>query len=645
MRCSFQTVKTLLFPEPELLKFLGKKAWKFQIVLAIFQVLFVVFAALDGNEIGFFYVSISVTFRCIMLLCGRCSSKFFLAGCTACVMVDSACHIMAHPEMQNTVWLPGIYERLLGLEAPPCPSCFPDIETSMLFAIHIFYMLLFVLPFCCAACAVPPCLAAYVTCLVYSRWNNYVQFGEEMAKSVKHLTQDELILLSAFFLINITAKIIMEISESQCWYALKESQGTVLHEKILRCEAEYAQECMKTVAKGSEKIDIISSFCTTSVDGHHQTSKSVASAPPVLESQSLKTYYEDEEHWPLQCASPCGGDCLEEGDLVWTNQCPHPIPVKELVKGQQVLCYDHLSKGLKHAEVLNVAMQADSTQWATIMLTDGTSIRVTADHPFLTEAPGKLSSAFGQAPVPASELKPHISKVLVMKLVPVDVQSVELDELEALKEQARISIDIQQPTRHSVFVSRRGQQTPGSAVAVGASNLEVMAQEYVMRAHRTFLDIGAAEPKLRRTNSSPGSLQSIGMASTAQSGSASIKSTSTPTTLSSSVTSVGTDNCTIRIGAKLRPVQYASGSGHAIDAMLVPDGESWLGLSDYLRLQRSGVPSIGSFKHCPGICSNACWFENQRQHGRNKRCSVGILCERCHFDHDILKRGRRGLKL
>lgn len=634
MGCSWRHVKLLLFPESEFLTFLSAKAWKFQIVLAIFQVLYVVFAVLDENSIGFFYVSISCMVRCIMLLCGRLSSKFFFTGCTACAMVDAACNIMAHPEMQNTVWVP-IYDYLPGNEGPPCPWCMPDIEGSMLFAVNIFYMMMFVMPFCCAACAVPPCFAAHVTALVYARWNNYAQFGPDMEAKVKYLTQDELMLLSGMFLINITAKIVMETNEYQHWYALKESQGTVLHEKILRCKAEYASECMKTVGKHPEKEDVLSSFCTTSVDGHHQ-SKSAISAPAVLESQSLKAFYE--EHLALQCASPCAGDCLQEDDTVWTLDCPQPIPVKQVVKGQQVLCYDHLSKGLRHAEVLNVAKHTDSAQWATITLADGTSIRVTADHPFLTEAPATLRSTCGQLPVPAGELKPHFSKVLVMKLVPIDVQSVELDRLEELKEQTRIAIDIQQPARHSVFVSRSGQ-VPESAIAVGGSNLDIMSQQYYMQSRKTFLDICATRPTLRRTNSSPGSLENARRAPIAESGSAS-KSTSTPSTLSSTTNSVDAD-ATFRIGPQLRPVQSPAG----LDAIFVPDGESCVGLSEYLRVQRSGVPSLGSIPHSQGKCSGACWFENQRQHGRLKRCAMGPFCERCHHEHAFLKRGRRGTQL
>lgn len=643
VRCNFQILKTLFLPEHELLKFLTRKAWKFQAALASAESIFLVVALGLKNEVTSFSVGVSLVFRCMILLSGKFSSKFFVAGCTACMVVDSVCNIFAHPETQNTIWLP-IYQLLTGSETPPCPECFPSIESSMIFGINVSYMLLFVLPLRCAAFAVPPCFATYLTFLVYARWNNYMQFGEGMANDVKILTSKELILLSGMLVFNITAKIIMETSETELWHSLKESQGTLLHEKILRCQAEYASECMKTTTTSYDKDKVPSSFCATSVDGHHQSSQSAASAPPILVSPDWKSTLE--EHLLFEHASPCTGDCLQEDDFVWTDHSSHPIPVKKLSKGQRVLCYDRLSKGLKHAEVLNVAVQSDPVQWATITLIDGSSIRVTADHPFLTEAHQRLPSmpGLGEVPVRACELKPHISKILVMKLVPVDVHSVELDPLEDLKEQARVTVDIRQPTRHSVFVSSRYQENPGSAVAVGASNLDLMTQDYVIRPHQTFLRVFDSKPKLRRTNSSPGclesSLENIPKVSVAQRGSISIKSSSSPSTMSSSATSLHAEHCTIRIGTELRPVPDASGCGRAVDAISAPDDVSRMGLQDYLRVQRSGIPSLGSFQHDQGAC-RACWFENQRQHGRFKNCSLGIMCDRCHFDHAFYKRTRR----
>lgn len=641
VKCSFRHVKAALFPEPDLLKFLSTRGWKFQIALAAFLLVFLVFTVIDSNEVTAFYVTIAFTFRCVTLLCSQFSGKFFLAGCMACVVVDSVCTIMSHGDMQNTWWLP-MYEDVLGKKnGPPCPWCFPDIEGSMIFGIEISYMLMFVLPFSRAACVVPPCFAAYVSCLVYARWTNYTQFGEKLEQDVKHLTVEEILFLSGIVAVNIVSKFIMDSSDSELWYALKDSQGTVLHEKILRCKAEYASECLKTGATTFEKDAIPSSFCASSVHSPHM---SAFSAPPILESLILKTHNED----PLasQCSPLCGGDCLQADDVVWTNESPHPIPVKQLAQGQHVLCYDHLSKHLKHAEVLNVAMHADSAQWATITLADGASLRVTADHPFLTELHGKHAICMSQAPVRACELEPHISKVLVMKLVPVDVQSVKLDPLDDLGEQARIAIDIQQPTRHSVMVASRDQPSLESAVAVGASNLDFPVEEYFMEDQKTFLNIFTNKPSLRRTNSSPGCLESVPRevtvaASVVKSGSGTGNSRSTPSTLSSEVTSAGADDCTIRIGTRLRPDLGVADINCAVQTVPGPDGQGHVGLQDYLHLRRMGLPSVGSFLHCERTCTAACWFENQRQHGRSKQCSLGMYCARCHFDHEFLKRGRR----
>jgi hypothetical protein len=445
----------------------------------------------------------------------------------------------------------------------------------------------------------------------------------------------------------------MEVGEFKLFLALEDSRLVALNEKIMRCEAEYATECIKTGVDSSRRVDAPSTVHGSACSGgpNPLPPRTNISAPPVLEHIFGQPYTED-ERMALQCGCPSGGDCLQEDDTVWTTDSQKPIPVKQLLQGQQVLCYDHLSKGLKHATVLNVVATGGVVQWATVNLVDGTSIRVTADHPFLTEGRGKPHSLIGiqQSAVRASDLKPHHDKVLVMKFVPIDVKSTTLDSFEDLKEQTRISIDIQHPDRHSIFVSRSGQSATEYTMAVGASNLNVDAPEYTIRGDNTFLNLSLERPVLRRTNSSPSCLQSTTTAtiSTAPTGRFSTHISNDDSdswvlsSLSSALSNASAAKCEIRVSSAVRPM--FDGSGRIDQVGALPNADAKVNLTDYLRLQASGMPSIGSFDHQDKCCPLACWFDNQHQYGRRKKCALGIMCDRCHCDHPLLKRGRKATK-
>jgi len=243
----------------------------------------------------------------------------------------------------------------------------------------------------------------------------------------------------------------------------------------------------------------------------------------------------------------------------------------------------------------------------------------------------------------------------VMKMVPVEIQSVDVETLEEVTKQARIAVHIEQPIRHSIFVSRGDNLVPPCAIAVGASNLDLMAEEYIVRGNHTFLDIIAEAPTLRRVNSAPGLLESNDYRSSKviearalchESQGTNTNSTPVASTISSvgssslseGVHGIADDDVKIRIGAAMRPIRDAN--DHDIVATVVPTCDNRAALRDFLQLQNSGLPSIGSFSHKDGECKCACWFENQRQHGRRKQCSVGLFCERCHRDHNFIKRTR-----
>jgi len=645
-------VRNLLFPDPEFLKLKSAQSHKFQIFVCLVLTGYFIFAFIDEKSVPGFYALIMLVCHCIVVACARHSSSLFLAASTASFVVDSVCNTMANSEMQNSFWMDW-YAYLPGNAGhAPCPECSPDMESSWIFGMQLSYLMMFTLPCRNLAVVLPPCFSFYVGFIGYGRWTNYEGFSEALAESVKRTTMCEFMLLVLTVIVAVFAKVVMETSDFKLFLAMKDSQRVALDEKILRCEAEYATECIKTGVESSRSADA-PSISQISAGHHTLAARTNISAPPVLEHIFGQPYTED-ERMALQCGFPSGGDCLQEDDTVWTTDAQHPIPVKQLLQGQQVLCYDHLSKGLKHAKVLNVVATGGMVQWATVKLVDGTAIRVTADHPFLTEGCSKTDSLVGCSAVRASDLKPHHDQVLVMKLVPIDVESINLDSLEDLKEQTRISIDIQHPARHSIFVSRSGQSATEYTMAVGASNLDVEAPEYTIRGGNTFLNLHLEQPVLRRTNSSPSRLQSTATTttSTAPTGRSPLpnkfSNDDSDSCVLSSLSSSGLSrasaaDCVIRIGSAMRPA--ANGSGHIDQIVALPDADAKIKFTDYLRVQKSGLPSLGSFDHhnCEA-CTAACWFDNQRQYGRRKKCINGIMCDRCHFEHPLLKRGRRSTK-
>jgi hypothetical protein len=453
------------------------------------------------------------------------------------------------------------------------------------------------------------------------------------------MTGREIMLLGAMLIVNCATKYCMESSEVQLWDAVKESKQCALQEKILRFEAEYTNEQMKgemhakRTDAGAHTLESTSS-CP---DSRNLPPKSVLSAPPVLESPFVDSGWE--VLLDFQGASCETGDCLEEDDMVWTQEVAQPIPVKNLSKGQHVLCYDHLNKGLKHTEVLNVLSRQDVVQWATVELADGTTLRVTADHPFLTDAANGTDCL--QNPLRAAHLRPGHDKVLVMKTLPVLVQAVHVQPQQDLKEQTRISVDVQQPLRHSVFVAQASASQGGScAIAVGASNLEIATWNYRVRTRRTFLEIQSDMPSLRRCTSSPGCLQTVGSLKGPVDWRGDVKSSTNTSSgsiqESSNMSSDG--NSKVRIGPEKA---HALPDGRGVQVLRSEDGEHFVALQDYLSLTRAGFPSFGSLHHHDGLCGKACVFENRRQHGHLRKCSAGFLCDRCHFDHAPLKRRRR----
>jgi hypothetical protein len=304
-----------------------------------------------------------------------------------------------------------------------------------------------------------------------------------------------------------------------------------------------------------------------------------------------------------------------------------------------VLCHDEVTTGFKYAQVLKVTSHVDAKQWVTITLCDGTTLKVTVDHPFVTggSAQNQNTAVAGHLkyPVPASALKPGCDTVMVLKSVPVLVRSVALETPTGVQERARVSVMIEQPSRHSIYVASPNERLPTNWMAVGAANLEPMGLSFQYR--RTFLEFAQDMPSLRRSNSSPGRLcvQDFSALLSSPRDDSDIQNASTSSAVSSA-TAASADDCRIRIGS-INAVHDGSSCASELDH----GKESVANLQEILSLQRLGLPSVGSVFHTEGKCGRVCCFENKRQHGLGARCSAGALCDRCHCDHALLRRKRR----
>merc|ERR1712151_530137 len=115
--------------------------------------------------------------------------------------------------------------------------------------------------------------------------------------------------------------------------------------------------------------------------------------------------------------------------------------------GEKVLCFDRLTQNLKHAGITNIHRQTGSVDWTHVTLTDGTSLGMTSDHPVQPMSP--LGQPSKDGPIRASELQPEKDSLMVLKVVPVLVQSIR----NSSEHRSYISVNVNQSERYSVFVA------------------------------------------------------------------------------------------------------------------------------------------------------------------------------------------------
>lgn len=464
----------------------------------------------------------------------------------------------------------------------------------------------------------------------------------------------------------------IEISKYQAFSLIEEKGQQALHEKVLRCQAEFEKDyalsgsCHKHVSEKTLPICKQHAKCfLQGSNGVAQESHSVSGqGPPALSLHSAPTVVLGSNDHGAALAERA--NCLPMEALVWGEGEALPRPLSTLTPGQRILCYDRLGGNLKHAAVSEMREIVGPVTWNTVTLVDGTKLKLTADHPVQpvpaeTQKVGTVGPWNMTSPIQSGELRPGLDSLLVLKVLPVQVKRIELHE----EVGARASLSVQQPERHAIFVAPPGQQGgPLQTMAVESSAVFNSAQVN-FGAHNSFLDIrdGGAPGNLSfQAQSAPPSLcglqasaltraalaqtegQAEGQAFTRAASEASLpcqSMSSCSLTDSSLMSSHGSHNIIIN-----GPVNVTLGhDGTAIAAHPSESGQGKAALSSLAGLRKAGWSSAGSARH--GTCQcKPCAFENRRQFFFTKPCFKGALCEFCHEGHeqDIRKAKRQAVR-
>jgi len=379
-----------------------------------------------------------------------------------------------------------------------------------------------------------------------------------------------------------------------------------------------------------------------------QRAPSCFSAPPVIVHPRASRH------------KPCDGkdgDCLPPDAVVWIEGQSVPAKVADVGSGSRVLCYDHLSGGLKYSEVVDVATHdASTSDWVVVKLEDGTELKMTADHPVYPQAPGLVGERSG-IPVKAGDLQASAHSLEVLRLVAIPVREVQVISRTSGGEEGggaggslapseRVSLSVRQPERHSVFVSSGPSGKGSMAVASASVNVEGATNQRQVK--NTFIEgledqeITAPAPHRLRARSMPATAcrrscltdhsqrSSVLLHKVVAAASSRASTMSYASSVMSSIWQPGDSSPRFVLGAD-RPVER-SALGRVAERELVEAAS----LSQALEVRKQELPSIGSLAHAAGQCC-PCLIETMHQTGTgfaHAPCRSGLLCGRCHEPHD-----------
>lgn len=437
-------------------------------------------------------------------------------------------------------------------------------------------------------------------------------------------------------LLVICVKVQLELLQRTHLKNLEEKTKEALNEKVLRFQAEFAQEQTQSELRAPEGFSEselqLQQTCPAAgwACKSRPQAPSLRSAPPALLSFVRGAELRLQEHREEECLAP--------DSLVWVEGSVLPTKVQEVQPDQRVLCYDNISGYLKYAQVSGVQTITGDAEWVSVALADGTALTMTADHPVQHHAAAGLNSRSYQGLKRAGDLKPGQDAVTILRMVPMPVLRVSpfLPPASGVSSQrSRVALSERQPDRHSVFVAASGDGMAGK-MAVGSANANYTPSSHLacgpMKERWTFLTFEDLEERPgRRAHSAPPSLRPPGSeAEEAPSGT--LKRSSSLSDLSSERSSQNSQEHAVLVWTRDQQNDQR---------FQIPDTNS-VALSEMLGAKLRGLKSVGSELHSANLCK-PCVFESKRLHFGLTPCFRGALCERCHEVHnpEDIKRTRK----
>jgi hypothetical protein len=351
-------------------------------------------------------------------------------------------------------------------------------------------------------------------------------------------------------------------------------------------------------------------------------------ALPSLHSAPTELHVDNPE---ARLLTACEDDCLRPDCVAWVEGHLLPQPLRTLCPGQKVLCHDNMSKGMRYVEIQDCKVENGSAKWVSVVLEDGTSLQMTANHPVQPLA-GECTSDAPSA-VRAADLCAGSDYLMVLKTMPVLVEDVFVCESSECDD--RVFLTLHQPQRHSVFVAApSGDGVPSPVVqtmAVGSADVRPQYNDLPVK--NTFIDIpSTGSQALKRSNSAPPGFRVARVNPPTVS---SAPPSSYASSISGSSMARSSQDGDVLVAPPMQPVWQGAG---AAQLSLQPRGSAEsVALSEVMSLRSVNVRSIGSLDHTQGNCK-ACLFANRADHAGGGACWKGIFCERCHEPHDPLAR-------
>jgi len=400
-----------------------------------------------------------------------------------------------------------------------------------------------------------------------------------------------------------------ELNMRQKWRANQE----VMHEKALRCQAEFAIEQLTLGAYcqcGSRP-----SFKQHGIHTSGQ-SKAPKKQLPLLQSShatfmQVETTHTDEDVTPA-CTE---ADCLPLDAIVWVQDRAMPSRISDVQEGMRVLCYDHLARTIKYVPISEIHTKQGTVGWTQVTLKGGITLDMTSEHPVQPCSVNDVQpcvSVRHVPPIKAADLTPNSDSLLVLKVEPTPVEDIR----SSIKDGSQVYITLEQPERHSIFVAgSHSNNEVFSAMAVESCDLLVRSTPRFVE-KSTFLDLAPIHRNGRkRSNSAVPKLETQPFA---------LKEVDSEDSEDGFATSD-------EVIVNLPPLRQEYSGWRAAQQQ---QGQNLpASLQAVQRLRAAGLHSVGSVYHSAGNCK-PCAHQHKHYQKGTLPCFKGSLCDRCHQKHD-----------